>query len=157
MTAQTRRLQITASCLLLSLAAAARLCAGEAASAEAERLTNSVQVIAIQGTNWWIAPSGAAEWVLASTRMPQVVRTGDRIRTGLHTRLFLRTPQLGVIQVPPLTTLEISPPPAESKSIWLRLVRGVIYFFHRGSPSDVEVQTQGASAAIRGTEFVAEA
>jgi tetratricopeptide (TPR) repeat protein len=89
--------------------------------------------------------------------MPQVVRTGDRIRTGLHTRLFLRTPQLGVIQVPPLTTLEISPPPAESKSIWLRLVRGVIYFFHRGSPSDVEVQTQGASAAIRGTEFVAEA
>jgi len=116
-----------------------------------------VQVIAIQGTNWWIAPSGAADWVLASTRMPQVVRIGDRIRTGRQTRLFLRTPNLGVIQIPPLSTIEISPPPRESKSIWFKIVSGMIYFFHRGSPTDVEVHTRGASAAIRGTEFVAEA
>src|SRR5688572_31339062 len=74
-----------------------------------ESATNSVQVVAIQGTNWWIAPSGAADWVMASTRMPQSVRTGDRIRTGRHTRLFLRTPNLGVIQIPPLSTIEISP------------------------------------------------
>src|SRR5690349_6952736 len=56
--------------------------------------TNTVQVVAIQGTNWWIAPGGAADWVMASTRMPQTVRTGDRVRTGRHTRLFLRTPNL---------------------------------------------------------------
>src|SRR3989442_12835060 len=74
----------------------------------AEPTRGAVQVIAIQGTNWWIAPSGAADWVLASTRMPQEVRTGDRIRTGRHTRLFLRTPNLGGIQIPPLSTLEIS-------------------------------------------------
>ncbi len=119
--------------------------------------SNAVQVIAIQGTNWWIAPSGAADWVLASTRMPQIVRPGDRIRTGRHTRLFLRTPQLGVIQIPPLSTIEISPPQQASKSTWFKILNGMIYFFHRGSPTDVEVHTRGASAAIRGTEFVAEA
>jgi tetratricopeptide (TPR) repeat protein len=89
--------------------------------------------------------------------MPQNVRTGDRIRTGRHTRLFLRTPHLGVIQIPPLSTIEIAAPPRETKSIWFRLLNGMIYFFHRGSPTDVEVHTRGASAAIRGTEFVAEA
>ncbi|MBK7999452.1 MAG: TonB-dependent receptor [Verrucomicrobia bacterium] len=89
--------------------------------------------------------------------MPQTVRTGDRIRTGRHTRLFLQTPQLGVIQIPPLSTIEISAPPREGRSIWFRILNGMIYFFHRGSPADVEIQTRGASAAIRGTEFVAEA
>jgi Flp pilus assembly protein TadD len=89
--------------------------------------------------------------------MPQTVRPGDRIRTGRHTRLFLRTPHLGVIQVPPLSTIEISPPPGDKKSIWFRILNGMIYFFHRGSPTDVEVHTRSASAAIRGTEFVAEA
>jgi Tfp pilus assembly protein PilF len=119
--------------------------------------SNTVQVIAIQGTNWWIAPSGASDWVLASTQMPQVVRTGDRLRTGRHTRLYLRTPNLGVIQIPPLSTIEISSPQGTTKSLWIRIVDGMIYFFHRGSPTDVEVQTRGASAAIRGTEFVAQA
>ncbi|HKX62468.1 MAG TPA: tetratricopeptide repeat protein, partial [Verrucomicrobiae bacterium] len=119
--------------------------------------SGSVEVIAIQGTNWWIAPSGATDWVLASTQMPQPVRTGDRIRTGRHTRLFLRTPSLGVIQIPPLSTIEIPAPAGATKSLWIRVVDGMIYFFHRGSPTDVEVQTRGASAAIRGTEFVAQA
>lgn len=119
--------------------------------------SNAVQVIAIQGTNWWIAPNGATDWVLASTRMPQTVRSGDRIRTGRHTRLFLRTPQLGVIQIPPLSTIEISSPPQAAKATWFKILNGMIYFFHRGSPTDVEVHTRGASAAIRGTEFVAEA
>jgi tetratricopeptide (TPR) repeat protein len=114
-------------------------------------------VIAIQGTNWWVAPNGATDWVLASTQMPQMVRPGDRLRTGRYTRLYLRTPNLGVIQIPPLSTIEIPPPQGTTKSLWLRIVDGMIYFFHRGSPADVEVQTRGASAAIRGTEFVAQA
>lgn len=134
-----------------------RLHAGETGRASSEDSPNVVQVVAIQGTNWWIAPRGAADWVLASTRMPQVVRTGDRIRTGRHTRLYLRTPHLGVIQVPALTTLEISAPPDAGTSLWIKLLDGMIYFFHRGSPGDIEVHTHGASAAIRGTEFVAEA
>src|SRR5262249_23705801 len=134
---------------------AVRLFAQQPAGANPNR--DAVQVIAIQGTNWWIAPNGAVDWVLASTRMPQNVHPGDRIRTGRHTRLFLRTPHLGVIQVPPLSTIEISPGPGEAKSIWVRILDGMIYFFHRGSPTDVEVHTRGASAAIRGTEFVAAA
>lgn len=122
-----------------------------------ESSTNGVRAIAIQGTNWWIAPAGATDWVLASTRMPQDIRPGDRLRTGRNTRLFLQTPQLGVIQVPPLSTLEIAPSPEAGKSIWIRLLNGMLYFFHRGAPNDVEVHTRSASAAIRGTEFVAEA
>lgn len=137
-------------------------CTGSIHAQEKRRIgsevtSNAVQVVAIQGTNFWIAPSGAADWVLASTRMPQMVRPGDRIRTGRHTRLFLRTPQLGVIQIPPLSTIEIPAPPQATKSTWFKILNGMIYFFHRGSPTDVEVHTRGASAAIRGTEFVAEA
>jgi Tfp pilus assembly protein PilF len=124
---------------------------------EASRSTNGVRAIAIQGTNWWIAPAGAADWVMASTRMPQDIRPGDRLRTGRNTRLFLQTPHLGVIQVPPLSTLEIAPSPSTNDVTWLRLLKGMLYFFHRGSPTDVEVHTRSASAAIRGTEFVAEA
>lgn len=116
-----------------------------------------IKVIAIQGTNWWIAPSGAADWVMASTRMPQDVRPGDRLRTGRHTRLFLQNRHLGVVQIPPLSTIEISSPPDPQESVWLRILNGMLYLFHRGSPSDVKVRTQGASAAVRGTEFVAEA
>ncbi len=116
-----------------------------------------VKVIAIQGTNWWIAPNGAADWVMASTRMPQDVRPGDRIRTGRHTRLFLQTPNLGVVQIPPLSTIEIASPPDPNQSVWFRILNGMLYLFHRGSPTDVEVRTRGASAAVRGTEFVAEA
>jgi tetratricopeptide (TPR) repeat protein len=115
------------------------------------------QAVAIEGTNWWIAPAGAADWVLASTQMPHNLRTGDRIRTGRHTRLYLRTAQLGVIQVPPFTTLEIAPPSAGEQSVLVRLWRGMIYFFHRGAPGDVEVRSQSATAAIRGTEFTAKA
>ena len=39
----------------------------------------------------------------------------------------------------------------------VKILEGMIYLFHRGSPTDVEIQTRSASAAIRGTEFVAEA
>jgi len=146
-------------CLLFLLFCSKLGPAGMVHAQTQETATNqaSVQVIAIQGTNWWIAPKGAVDWVLASTQMPHTVRSGDRIRTGRHTRLFLRTPHLGVIQIPPLSTIEIAPSPGESTSLWLKLLNGMMYFFHRGTPGDVEIQTRSASAAIRGTEFVAEA
>ncbi|HXJ58355.1 MAG TPA: TonB-dependent receptor [Verrucomicrobiae bacterium] len=149
---------VAALVLLCHLAdGAARTLRAQAPGRAPSSATNLTQVIAIQGTNYWVAPRGADDWVLASTQVPQNVRIGDRIRTGRDTRLFLRTPHLGVIQIPPLSTVEISAPPGDAKSIWVRILDGMIYFFHRGSPSDVEVQTRGASAAIRGTEFVAEA
>jgi Tfp pilus assembly protein PilF len=123
-------------------------------------IENSTQVCGIQGTNWWVGPSGAADWLPASNLKSKIenlkLRAGDRIRTGRHTRVFLRTPHLGVIQIPPLSTVELSEP-SQGKSIWVKILNGMIYFFHRGSPTDVEVHTRSASAAIRGTEFVAEA
>lgn len=122
-----------------------------------EAPSQGVEVIAVQGVQWWIAPKGAADWVLASTQMPQTVRPGDRIRTGRQTRLFMRTPRLGVIQVAPLSTLEISPFNSESEPLRVRILNGMLYLFHRGSPLDVEVHSRTASAAVRGTEFVAEA
>ncbi len=146
--------QLRGTGVLVLLLLALQLLSAASVQAAAQTV---VQVVGIQGTNWWIAPNGATAWVMASTRMPQPVRVGDRIRTGRHTRLFLQTTELGVVQIPPLSTIEITAPPDATRSVWFRLADGLLYLFHRGSPSDVEVHTRGASAAIRGTEFVAEA
>lgn len=125
--------------------------------ARVEAPSQGVEVIAVQGVQWWIAPKGAADWVLASSQMPQTVRPGDRIRTGRETRLFMRTSRLGVIQIAPMSTLEISPSSEEAEPLRVRILNGMLYLFHRGSPLDVEVHSRTASAAVRGTEFVAEA
>lgn len=127
------------------------------AQTKIEATPQGVEVIAVQGAQWWIAPKGAADWVLASTQMPQTVRAGDRVRTGRETRLFLRTSRLGVIQIAPMSTLEISPPSQDAEPLHLRILNGMLYLFHRGSPLDVEIHSRTASAAVRGTEFVAEA
>lgn len=124
-------------------------------STSSASLDSPVQVVALQGTNWWMSPRGASDWVLASTHMPQAVHGGDKIRTGRQTRLFLQTPRLGVIQIPPFSTFEVELPSSASGGLWVRMLQGMMYFFHRGSPTDVEVHTRSASAAIRGTEFVA--
>src|SRR5678809_780257 len=79
------RLKLTGWCLFVCSVSSFVLSAQEVGQGGNKPSNDTVQVIAIQGTNWWIAPSGAADWVLASTRMPQNVRTGDRIRTGRHT------------------------------------------------------------------------
>jgi Flp pilus assembly protein TadD len=55
-----------------------------------------------------------------------------------------------ILPVDELTTLRIAP--AEDRTV-VELLKGVLSFFHRDEPGDVEVRSGGTSALIRGTEF----
>src|SRR6185369_6495504 len=47
----------------------------------------------------------------------------------------------------------VEPMAGEQSPAKVGLVRGVLFFLHRGRPRDVELRTRWVSAAIRGTEF----
>jgi hypothetical protein len=114
-----------------------------------------VTVVAVEGTNFWVSPSGAADFIPASAQITSL-SPGDRVRCGANTRLTLRLRSGGILRVGHDSEFEVRPSPPQGASLLLGLKQGLLFFFHRGSPSDVEVHTQTARAAVRGTEFVAE-
>jgi len=83
------------------------------------------------------------------------LRPGDRIRTLEQSRAAVQLSDRSVIRLSERTTLELLPPRhAEKKRFGLP--RGVLYFFNREKPADVEFDTPLAAGAIRGTEFLLE-
>jgi len=81
----------------------------------------------------------------------QVLKGGDRLRTGRNSRALLRLSNLTDFPVGELTELEI--PKEQSQNAAVRLLRGIIYFFHRDRPGEFQVDTPTVSAVVRGTEF----
>ena len=94
---------------------------------------------------------GSTAWTPARTN--QVLRVGERLRTGLRSRATLRLSDKSVFRINELTTLKIQPPPRSSNAPVLDLGSGSTYFFSREKPAAVEFRTPLASGAIRGTEF----
>ncbi len=115
--------------------------------------TDDVRIVELQGTVE-ISPQGATTWVLTQTN--QIVRAFDRLRTGANSRLALRWSDQSVLPVGALTELEILPPHASDAELGLHLLRGILSFFHRDKPGRIRVITSGATAGIKGTEFVLE-
>lgn len=97
------------------------------------------------------APAGSMTWTPARTN--QILHVGDRLRTGLRSRVTVRLSNLTVLRVNELTTLQIQPPSAPGKQATLNLEKGAAYFFSRERPAEMEFRTPIASGAIRGTEF----
>ncbi len=95
--------------------------------------------------------AGLMDWLPAHTN--QILRVGDRLRTGLHSRATVRLSNLTVLRVNELTTLQIQPPSQAGKQSALDLKAGEAYFFSRERPTEMEFRTPLASGAIRGTEF----
>lgn len=98
-----------------------------------------------------VKPSGATEWTAGHTN--QVLKVGDRVRTGKSSRATLRLSNLSLLRVYELTTLEIQPPEQPGRRSVLNLQSGSAYFFNRDKPSETQFRTPSASGAIRGTEF----
>ncbi len=99
-----------------------------------------------------ISRAGAVDWDPAYTN--QVLRPGDRGRTGPSSRVTLRLSDLSVVPIGERSEFLIEPPPPTTKpSAIFTLLKGISYFFHRGKPADVEFKSKTAVAAIRGTEF----
>ena len=95
-----------------------------------------------------LSRSGATAWDPA--QVTAVLQPGDRLRTAEHSRATLRLRDATILPVDELTTLRIAP--AEGRTV-VELLKGVLSFFHRDEPGDVEVRSGGTSALIRGTEF----
>src|SRR5437773_1273434 len=99
-----------------------------------------------------ISPAGAVTWVL--TRTNQVVRAGDRLRTGPNSRMSLLLSDQSVAEFGEITEVEVLPPHEPQARAGLRLFQGIFSFFHRDKPGRTRVITRGAAAGVEGTEFV---
>ncbi|MGA2868899.1 MAG: FecR domain-containing protein, partial [Verrucomicrobiota bacterium] len=59
-----------------------------------------------------------------------------------------------VVQAGALTEIEIPPPQPPATENGIQLIRGIISFFHRDKPGQIQIFTRGAIAGVEGTEFV---
>ena len=122
-----------------------------AQSATAGPVTNEILIAELQGTVE-VFPAGATTWVLTQTN--QILHPFDRLRTGPNSRAALRWSDQSIVPFSASTELEILPPHSPDAQSGLHLIRGIISFFHRDTPSRIRVVTRGAVAGVEGTEFV---
>src|SRR5688572_7361648 len=98
-----------------------------------------------------IAASGLPAWTAGAPN--QVLKNGDRVRTGARSRATIQLSDRSILRVNELTTLEIRPPQSAGANAGFEMKSGASYFFNRERPGSVEFRTPLASGAIRGTEF----
>ncbi len=120
-------------------------------SSSAATQTNEVRVAELQGTAE-VSPAGATTWISIQTN--QVLYPNDRLRVGAKSRVGLRWTDQSFVSLRASSEVEILPPPSTDPQSSLRLVRGIMSFFHRDKPGLIRVITRGASAGVEGTEFV---
>ncbi len=95
--------------------------------------------------------SGRTNWSAATNHL--TLQPGDRLRTREQSRAAVQFSDRSVLRLSASTVLEIQPPRQAEKKRF-RLMDGVLFFFNREKPADVEFETPVVSGAIRGTEFV---
>ena len=123
-------------------------------AAETPPGTNEVRLVQLQGSAE-VSLAGTTSWTPASTNT--VLRHFDRLRTGPNARISLRWSDQSVISFGPSTILEVLPPHEPEAESGLRLIEGIVSFFHREKPGRIRIVARGAVAGVEGTEFVVEA
>ncbi len=108
------------------------------------------QVLEVAGTVE-VQSGNAAPW--RSAGVGAVLKPGDRVRTGPASRAAVRLSDHSILRLAERTALEIQPPRSAEKQRF-GLLRGLLFFFDREQPADIEFETPLAAGAIRGTEFV---
>ncbi len=111
---------------------------------------NQVVVLKTQG-KVEAALAGTNVWSAAQTN--QTLRIADRIRTGERSRAMLHLLDQSTLRMGELTEFLVEPIEELPEKPSFSLTKGLIYFFHRDKPVDVQFKTRTATAAIRGTEF----
>jgi tetratricopeptide (TPR) repeat protein len=113
--------------------------------------TNQIRIAGLQGKVDVFLASGK-QWRPASTG--EILQPFDRLRCSADSRVALLWSDQSVIPFGPSTEIEILPPQSSSAQCGLHLLRGIISFFHRDKPDQIQVITRGAIAGVEGTEFV---
>ncbi len=119
----------------------------------ADEESGEVRILQIQG-KVELMPAGTTRWVLTQTN--EVLRAGDRLRSGSNSRVTLRWSDQSVVPFGALTEIEVVAPDTTGSLPGLNVIRGVISFFHRDKPGRIRIFTRGARAGVEGTEFVME-
>ena len=117
--------------------------------------TNEIRIVNLQGS-LEIIRRGAVTGVKTTDTNQPALQPFDRLRTGPDSRVTLLWTDQSPVSFGALTELEILPPHATDADAGLHLIRGVLSFFHRDQPGRIRVITRGATAGIKGTEFVVE-
>jgi Tfp pilus assembly protein PilF/outer membrane receptor protein involved in Fe transport len=76
------------------------------------------------------------------------------LRTGVNSRAALLWSDQSVVPIGASSEIEILSPQSKQQQCGLHLVRGIVSFFHRDKPGQIQVITRGAMAGVEGTEFV---
>lgn len=98
-----------------------------------------------------VSQTDGKNWTAGYTN--QILRIGDRLRTGARSRATIRLSNLTLLRVNELTTVQMQPPSRAGNQPMLNLKSGAVYIFSREKPTELEFRTPLASGAIRGTEF----
>ncbi|HTV40085.1 MAG TPA: TonB-dependent receptor [Candidatus Sulfotelmatobacter sp.] len=113
--------------------------------------TSVIKVKELQGVVEILNP-GTTQWMPAQAG--QILSPTCHLRTGVNGRAALLWSDQSVVPVGPSTEIEILSPQSQQQQCGLHLVRGIISFFHRDKPGQIQVITRGAMAGVEGTEFV---
>lgn len=97
------------------------------------------------------ARAGAGVWLAAQTN--ETLHIADRIRTGERSRATLHLLDQSTLRMFELSEFLVEPLESVPDKPAFSLTRGLLYFFHRDKPVEVQFKTRTATAAIRGTEF----
>jgi tetratricopeptide (TPR) repeat protein len=90
-------------------------------------------------------------WLRATNTL--TLYPGDTVRTGADSRALVKVSSHSTVRLGELTLFQLRQPPEPAKPLSLRLLKGVLYFFHRDRPAAVDFETPLVTGAIRGTEF----
>ena len=112
--------------------------------------TNEVIVLEKEG-RVEAARAGTPTWTAA--QLNQALHIADRVRTGERSRATLHLLDQSTLRMFELSEFLIEPLEATPEKPVFSLSKGLLYFFHRDKPVDVQFKTRTATAAIRGTEF----
>src|SRR5882724_3064591 len=135
----------------LLLAAAIWPGASEGYSATNELASVEIRIVRLQGTAEIIRAGATAGVKTSETN--QVLYPADRMRVGRNSRVTLRWSDQSVVTCDALTEIEILSPHTRAAEPGLRLIKGILSFFHRDTPGRIRVVTRGAVAGVEGTEF----
>jgi outer membrane receptor protein involved in Fe transport/Flp pilus assembly protein TadD len=83
----------------------------------------------------------------------QKLEFGDKLRTLELSQATVRFADLTQWRMRELSTLEILPPSSTNSRPLLNLLKGALYFFSRGQPKELQIQTPHGTGGARGTEF----
>jgi tetratricopeptide (TPR) repeat protein len=116
---------------------------------------SGIRIQAVEGKVEYMR-AGAQVWETAHTNVVIFLNAGDRVRIAESSRLTLLLSDNSVAVFKENTEFVLKEATAKTRSRF-NLLQGFLYFLHRDRPADLDVETQTASAVVRGTEFGVEA